>query len=320
MASSWCIAPGAVPGERGLPRRGVAAIGPARPGLAWGGACGETPIFQKRSPLHSRPTESARGGRARPSPPCRRQVAPTPAGAARHFLANFFASCFLRQSCWRRPPVLGRALEPAGHARLPAPAGARLGRRGPPAAPLARGGGAMARDCAARSLDGIDLAALRVRTAGELPCGGGGPLTPGSGLPTPLLASAACARLHPALSACRRGFRSAARGGSADAAGRLCGDRGTSVVVAGTAGRWCPCPHRQRRCPRGAGCSGEQPRGRPGSAASGLSRSRSPRAPEVALPSLERESRGSTALPGWERCTAEAPSPDRIMNNFYRHP
>lgn len=57
--------------------------------------------------------------------------------------------------------MLGRVLEPAGHARLPAPARARPGRRGPPAAPLARGGGAMARDCAARSLDGIDLAALR---------------------------------------------------------------------------------------------------------------------------------------------------------------
>lgn len=85
-------------GARGLQRRRGprSRPGPSRPRV---GRCEQGNSHIPYSGGDPPPTPAPRGARvgrrARPPPPRRRQVAPTPAGAARHFLANFSPSCSL---------------------------------------------------------------------------------------------------------------------------------------------------------------------------------------------------------------------------------
>lgn len=150
---------------------------------------------------------------------------------------------------------------PAGHARL--------------AARAARGS---ANGAMARSLDGIDLAALRVRTAAGEPC-------PGLGAAVPAPRSAACASPSPVIRCPSGSVCRAWRGG--------CRDRGTSAaVVAGTAGRCC----RARTGTEMPGGLGGQPRGSPAAAAPAGAGSRGARR----CPARSAAPRSLPSLPGWQ--------------------
>lgn len=255
MVSGWCIAPCA--GSAGLRRR----RGPrCRPGPCRGGACRGTPPSHIAEAIPDPAPRGARPGcRARPPPP-RRQVAPTPAARTslpRKLFPELLPPLKLPAAAARA----GEGVVPAGHARL--------------AARAARGS---ANGAMARSLDGIDLAALRVRTAAGEPC-------PGLGAAVPAPRSSLRGVCEP-----QPRYPLPERLRVPSLAERLQGPRHIRGGDSGDGGAVLPCPRRHRDA-RGA-------RG----AAPGLSRCRYPGRSGVprSCPARSAAPRSLPSVPGWQ--------------------